>query len=99
VGTLSVDLSPLVTGTAETSAADGNFCPSQGQPGCFHDSSCQLIRETGSPAGAVTIGTPAASTLASTFCIPGSGNILIDGAASLPGPGATSLPGTMTLLP
>jgi hypothetical protein len=100
VGTLAVNLSPLTTGTAEDSAADGLFCPSQSSAGCFGDAECRLIRENGAPAGSLLpIGTPHATTLASVFCIPASGAILIDGAASLPGPGATSLPGTLTLLP
>jgi hypothetical protein len=56
------------------------------------------IDETGQPAGTLLPG-PHAGTLASVFCIPATGNFLIDGAANLPGPGATSLPGTFELLP
>jgi hypothetical protein len=59
------------------------------------------IEAVGSAGGAVS-GTPSASTLASTFCIPsvgGSLGFLINGAANLPGPGATTLPGTLTILP
>jgi hypothetical protein len=36
-------------------------------------------------------------TLASTFCIPATGNGAVDGTADLPGPGAVSLPGTFSL--
>ncbi|HEX6131688.1 MAG TPA: hypothetical protein VF044_08135, partial [Actinomycetota bacterium] len=84
----------------------GEFCPGQdaiepGSFGCFDSGSatvCDYIEERGSDAGPMTIGDPpAASTLASVFCIPGTGNGLIDGAADLPGPGATSLPGTLEL--
>jgi len=95
-----VDLSPLTTGTASASAADGIFCSGQTSIGCFGSQACQLIRETGSPAtGPIVVGTPVSTTLATIFCIPASGNILIDGAAALPGPGATTLPGTAVLLP
>jgi hypothetical protein len=99
VGTLSVNLSPLTTGTAQASNASGMFCPSQSSAGCFGSGSCELIRESGAPAGPMTVGAPATTTIASTFCIPASGNLLIDGAAALPGPGAISLPGTATLVP
>ena len=44
-----------------------------------------------------TLDTPRDVTLVSVFCIPLTSNILVNGAASLPGPGATSLPGTITL--
>jgi hypothetical protein len=99
VGVIGVNLSPLDTGTAELSDAGGVFCTGQSSTGCFGSQSCELIRETGSPAGALTLNTPKATKLASVFCIPASGNGLIDGAAALPGPGATSLPGTAVILP
>jgi hypothetical protein len=44
-----------------------------------------------------TLDTPRDVTLVSVFCIPLTSNILVNGAASLPGPGATSLPGTIVL--
>jgi hypothetical protein len=37
--------------------------------------------------------------LGSVFCIPATGNLLIDGAADLPGPGAVTLPVLIDLLP
>ncbi|MGH7895103.1 MAG: hypothetical protein ACREQL_10565, partial [Candidatus Binatia bacterium] len=101
VGTLAVNLSPLGTSTVERSSPTGIFCPSQANAGCFTNpgsSSCRLIRESGTPAGPITPNVAASVTLASTFCIPASGNLLIDGSASLPGPGALSLPGTALLL-
>ncbi|MGH7893522.1 MAG: hypothetical protein ACREQL_02585, partial [Candidatus Binatia bacterium] len=53
------------------------------------------VEEVGVPAGAISDMAPHGATLASVFCIPATGNPLIDGAASLPGPGAVSLPGTV----
>ena len=40
-------------------------------------------------------------TIAATFCIPATGNAIIDGgtAADLPGPGAVSIRGTFRLAP
>ena len=56
-------------------------------------------QERGADAAGITVGGgPVSGTLASVFCIPATGNGLIDGAADLPGPGATSLPGTLELL-
>jgi hypothetical protein len=100
VGIIPVSLSPLSTGTSELSSATGMFCPSQTHPGCFtnpNSSSCQLIRETGSPAGPLTLGVPADATLASVFCVPATSSPLINGAVSLPGPGATTLKGQVLL--
>src|SRR5262245_33230404 len=99
VGPINVDLSPLTTGAASKSAPDGNFCgqhaSAPGTFGCFGQPTCQMITESGKPAtGPITVGTPASATLASVFCIAGTGNGLVDFAADLPGPGATSLPGT-----
>ena len=42
---------------------------------------------------------PHTSRLAAVFCIPETGNGLIDGAADLAGPGAVSLPGSVQILP
>jgi len=100
VGVIPVTLTPLTTGTSELSSATGMFCPSQAHPGCFtnpNSSSCQLIRETGSPAGPLAMGVPADATFVSAFCVPGTTSPLINGATSLPGPGATSLAGTVLL--
>ncbi len=100
VGTIPVNLSPLTTGTATKSAANGSFCQNQADVGCFGDDTCRAIEEDGSAAGSLMpVGSSHDVTLASVFCIPASGSILIDGAASLPGPGATSLPGTIRLVP
>ena len=73
------------------------MCPFQGNPGAFAVPSTRSIEMTGSPAAGGLSGTPADATLVSAFCIPKTGNVLIDGAANLPGPGATSLGGTLQL--
>jgi hypothetical protein len=97
VGPINVNLSPLTDGTASKTDPVGNFCgqstASGHQFGCFGSPACRTITETGAAAGAITPGTPTPATLASVFCIAGTGNGLVDGSADLPGPGAVSLPG------
>ncbi len=51
----------------------------------------------GSPLGA-NLSNPFATTLAGTFCIPATGNGVVDGLSDLPGPGAVSVPGTTSLV-
>src|SRR5262249_6978701 len=97
VGVIQVSLSPLTTGTASKTNATGNFCPGQSNVnghafGCFGSSACRTITENGSPAGAITPGSPSSATLAAVFCIAATGNGLVDASADLPGPGAVSLP-------
>ena len=111
LGSIAVDLTPLVTGLAQKDSATGLFCPGQDMPtnpnsgskaGCFGSTTCTHIEETGIAAGPLTPGVPATTRLASVFCIPetpGGLGQLINLAAGLPGPGATSLPGTVTLVP
>jgi hypothetical protein len=96
VGTLAVNLSPLTTGGSSKTDPAGNFCPGQdtgGTPGCFHNGNCRTITETGIPAGPLAIDTPASVALASVFCVPETGNAVIDIVGDLPGPGATAIPG------
>jgi hypothetical protein len=99
IGTIPVILTPATTGTRTSTSATGQFCPGQslGGSGCFGSSACRTITENGSPAGALAPGTPKSVTLASTFCIPATGNGAVDGSAALPGPGAISLPGTFAV--
>ncbi len=82
LGALAVDLTPLITGSANKTAADGLFCPGQGAPqvGCFGRATdanpdgfpeCRTITENGTPAGEPLVaGVPKAVTLATVFCIP-----------------------------
>jgi hypothetical protein len=99
VGTIPVNLTPVVTGTVSMTA-DGanNFCPSQRDPGCFDSLLCHSITETGVSGGPLVAGTPATVQLATTFCVPETGGVA-DAVSDLPGPGATTLPGTILLEP
>jgi hypothetical protein len=97
---LTVNLSPLTTGTASDTAADGIFCAETGQDdnppgskGALGVGTAVTIVENGSPAPTPLSTTPQNMTLASVFCIPAANNTLVDGAANLPGPGATVLKG------
>jgi hypothetical protein len=102
---LNVDLTPLTTGEAMKTAADGNFCASLGQgtnstsgaAGAFGKPTAEAIVVDGAPAGDITDGLPHNSNLASVFCIPMTGNLSIDIAADLPGPGAIGLNGNTQL--
>jgi hypothetical protein len=93
---LPVDLSPLSTGTAESSDAAGTFCPGQ-TPGAFGQASARRISETGAPAGDLGDGESHPAALASVFCVPGTGNVAVDGVADLPGPGAIGLSGLVQM--
>ena len=94
---LPVNLTPLTSGTAEETAADGKFCPGQTHAGAFGKAAAKRVAETGTPAGALTDGAAHPSVLAAAFCIPKTGNIAVDGVADLPGPGAIGLNGTAQL--
>jgi hypothetical protein len=91
----AVNLAPTSTGTEIL--VGSTPCPGQTSPGCFGDNTCDYIEVRGTPAGALTPGAKPIG-LASAFCIPATGNVLIDGAADLPGPGAVTLPGSAELL-
>lgn len=95
LGFINANLSPVTTGTASISNPSGLFCPGQTTPGCFGDTTCRSVTMTGSaPASPITSAlTPQPATLVSTFCVPGTGNALLDGPAGLPGPAVISLPG------
>jgi hypothetical protein len=101
---LEVTLSPLATSGGMLPAdgsisPDGIFCPGQVTPGAFGNPNVRKIVAEGKPAAEGLSTTPAAVTIASAFCIPKTGNLLIDGSANLPGPGQTSLAGEAVLLP
>jgi hypothetical protein len=102
----NVSLSPLSTGASQKKAADGLFCPSQQTLSAFglENSGFQPnplkvveIDQQGAAAGDISDGLAHNATLSSVFCIPATGNVLIDGAADLAGPGAVSLPGSIQL--
>jgi len=93
LGAHTIDLSPLITGTASATDPGGLFCPLQATAGCFGSGACRTINESGAAAGPLTTGTPASTTLVSVFCIAAEGGLL-DASFNVPGPGAVALPGT-----
>jgi hypothetical protein len=98
-GALPITLSPLTTGPASKTDANGVFCPSQQNAGAFHLLAGRTIVENGSPAGDLTDGNPHSSVLASVFCIPASNDGSINTVGDIPGPGAIGLTGKAQLLP
>ena len=97
---LAVSLSPLSTQVVtKTSDVDGIFCPSQplASGGAFGVGTVRKIVQNGIPATGGLDGTGKDATLASVFCIPATGNLLIDASANLPGPGSTALFGSISL--
>ncbi len=96
LGTLTVII-PVLTTSASTLTADGAglFCPDQSSPGAFGRDDVRNVMETGVPAGGS--GDPQAQTLVATFCLPASGNSIVDGAGHLPAVGALSATGVLDL--
>jgi hypothetical protein len=92
LGPITVNLSPITTGTATKSDAGGNFCPSQANSGAFGCAGVTGAANAICPGGNAPplidyieeIGapagplssTPASGTLASVFCIPTVGGSL-----------------------
>ncbi len=94
IGSLDADLAPLSTGTSVAAAdATGRFCAGQTTPGAFGLPNAARLRTTGSPLLGQGLTNVFATTLAGTFCVPASGNFVIDFIGDLPGPGAVSVPG------
>ena len=77
IATLPINLNPLTTGQALSTAEDGNFCPDQVTPGAFGLMDVQAIRQQGS----LNLGT-LESTLVSNFCIPSTGSPSLDNLAT-----------------
>ncbi len=112
IGPLAINLAPLTTGSNARQATiqvgalpNAGFCTGQTVAGCFrsasgYGSTCRRIENNGIPAGSfLPIGTAKPIGFASTFCVPSTGNGLVDFAANLPGPGATTVVGTGRLVP
>jgi hypothetical protein len=96
IGSIAANLSPVTTGTTSKSNPAGLFCGGQTNAGCFGLPGCRSFVETGgAPNATLSALSPQPATLASTFCVPSSGNVLVDGSTDLPGPAAISLPGTI----
>jgi len=91
VGRLPVALSPLTTAPTQLTSATGDFCPGQPIPGAF-GAPASAIHEAGAPL-LQELSNVFATTVAGVFCVPSTGNGLIDLVADVPGPGAVSVPG------
>jgi hypothetical protein len=94
-GRLTVALAPITTATSTLFSPSGGFCGGQAHAGAFGGEAGR-ITVMGSPLGSNLLD-PLATTLAGIFCIPSTGNPLIDGLTDLPAPGAVSVPGTASL--
>jgi len=107
VGTGTCDPQAITACTANTGAGS---CTNPEFPDCQQRTAgafgpagqaAHTINETGSPAGSLADNQSHPVTIAATFCIPATGNALIDGGtgADLPGPGAVSIRGTFRTMP
>ena len=97
-----VDLSPLGTSTVTRTAANGDFCGAisgQAQVGAFGQATVQYITAVGMPGGDLRDGGLHPAIQSSIFCIPNSGDPLVDAVANLPGPGTVTLSGVAQLVP
>ncbi len=97
----SISIPSNGTGTStltEAPPASGLFCPGQtvANKGCFGSAACSFISESGKAAGTMTPGAHA-GTVAAAFCVPSTGNGVVDAGGGLPGPGASSTPDTFSL--
>jgi len=108
LGGISVNLTPLATQTVAKTAADGLFCPSQANAGCFaaelltqaaSGAACRGIFANGLAFNDLRGSTPQSGVLGSVFCIPLTTSAIVNASANLPGPGEITLPGTMTYTP
>lgn len=98
VGAIAFGPATLTTGSTRLATA-GELCPDQpeGADGCFGMPSCRAVATSGAPAGPVFGDATTPTALAAAFCLPSTGNGIVDGAASLPGPAALALHGTWRL--
>jgi hypothetical protein len=109
IGPLGVTLAPLVTDDVQGTTllprdTTGRFCPKinetgplQPNPGAFGFGTVRRITQFGKPAGDLRDRQPHDTTVSATFCVPPTGNGLVDGQANIPGPGAVSLRGNAQL--
>ena len=84
--------------TADTDCTSTGFgvCR-QRTDGAFSNPIATSISATGAAAGCLSDGGPHPSTLVSVFCVPATGNLLVDSSGDLPGPGAVALAGVSHL--
>jgi hypothetical protein len=57
-----------------------------------------LVRETGAPAGLLTVGVAKPIKLGSVFCVASTSSPTVNSNANLPAAGATSVTGSVTLV-
>jgi hypothetical protein len=94
-GRLVINIPSLSTATSSVSDPNGAFCPGQRHRGAFGVGQAMTITESGSPLlGSLDL---FATTLAGTFCLPATRNVVIDANADVPGPGAISVAGTASV--
>ncbi len=97
-----VDLSPLLTASVTATDAGGDFCGAttgQRNVGAFGQPTATCVTVAGQTAGDLRDGSLHDAIQASVFCIPNSGDALVDAVADLPGPGAVTLTGPLQLVP
>jgi hypothetical protein len=95
--TLPLTLPSLTTGTSELTAdSNGIFCPGQSSPGAFGLPNATRVSETGTPI-AGSSSNLLGLTIGATFCIPPTGNGLIDSMGGFPTVGAVSVNGQFDL--
>jgi hypothetical protein len=95
---IDTHVSPLTTADVTAFSDDqGFFCAAQFSQGAFGQEPVRSIVENGSPAAGGFDATARDAVLASVFCIPATGDRLIDAASNLPGPAAVSLGGSIRL--
>jgi hypothetical protein len=82
--------------TTVTSDPQGIFCAGQTSGGAFGQSNVRTILEHGAGSGLLDVDVRPAA-LSSVFCIPLTGNLLVDASANLPGPAAVTLGGSLRL--
>jgi len=97
IGQLLVNPLSVTSGTAEMLAdSEGNFCPSQRQPGIFGTGfSGRRVTQTGS----LIPSDPTSFTvqLGGNLCLGSSGADLVDGVVGLPGPSSASVTGSFEI--
>ena len=92
---LTVPIPSLTTGTSTISDPSGLFCPDQTVAGAMHLPNARTVTEMGTPPGGGT--SALAMTLGATFCIPESGNSLVDIVGGFPALGAVTAGGELDL--
>jgi hypothetical protein len=94
---IDIDLALSTSRAKAFSDTQGIFCAGQTYVGAFGQPTVRAIIEDGAPAAGGLDADAHSAVLATVFCIPLTGNGLIDAAANLPGPGAVAVDGSLRL--